>query len=460
MADQVLVSFSKVLRGAGVPVSPAETLDAVRVAELIGYRDRARLKAGLAAAMAKSEHDRLLFEACFDQFFSFARAGERKTKRDEAVTAQDLSGAGAVPGGGGGDSAGEPASSLGQLLMADDEAAVETALARAASDTGTENIRVITQKGLFARRIMLAMGVEALDQEIFALEREETPAERDLGSRLRARRDRLRDQAIDQVNRQFLLHGRETARTLREQTMREVRLEHLSEFRDVRALVEKMARRLAAVHSRRKRRARRGILDARRTLTTSIRYDAVPLQMHWKRRRRDEPRVMVVCDVSRSVSAAARFLLMFLYAVNDVLPRVRSFAFASDFGEVTELFRSLDSDVAVDEIMHRYGGAGTDYGTMLRGFRAQCEGEINRRTTIIFLGDARANELPAGEGDLAAISARAGRVFWLNPEDRRRWDSGDSVMRLYRPLCRAAMSCSNLNQLAAFVDRLLRESSR
>lgn len=459
MAEQVLVSFSKALRGAGVPVSPAETLDAVRVAELLGYRDRARLKAGLAAAMAKTEHDREIFDACFDRFFSFAsaRVGEGEA---EAPATESSPGSGAPVSGSGGQPGGEPDSELGRLLMADEPARLEAELARAASRTGTENIRVITQKGLFARRIMLAMGVEALDQEIFDLEKSGDVADRGLGARLRARRDGLRQQAIEQVNRQFLLHGRETARELREQAMRSVRLEHLAEFREVRSLVEKMARRLAAVHSRRRRRSRRGFLDARRTLTASISRDAVPLNLYWKTRRRDEPRVMVVCDVSRSVSAAARFLLMFLYAVSDVLPKVRSFAFASDFGEVTDLFDSLDSGEAVDQVMQRYGGSGTDYGTMFREFVDQCEAQINRRTTVIFLGDARANDLPPGNEDLARVAQRAARVFWLNPEDRRRWDSGDSVMSLYRPWCRAAMSCANLNQLAAFVDRLLRETSR
>lgn len=451
VAEDRLVEFARVLRGAGVAVSPAETLDAVRVAALVGYADRERLRAGLSLAMAKSEGDKSVFDACFDRFFSFAPAANESTSPEKPET---VPGMGDMPGGGGGGS--QPSSELGQLLFAD-SASLQARLAQAVAEADPSSIRVITQKGLFGRRVMLGMGVESLDEEILAGERAQDPQRRRLASELRRRRDGLREQVIEEINRQFLLHGRLHSEQLREQAMRSVRLDQLSEFRRVRSLVERMARRLASVHSRRRRRALRGQLDARRTLAGSIRHDAVPMDLHWKTRRRDRARVMVVCDVSRSVSAAARFLLMFLYAMNDVLPRVRSFAFASRFGEVTELFERMDSGEAVDEIMRLYGGAGTDYGFMLSQLRTLCEADIDRNTTLIFLGDARANDLPPGQEDLAALRDRARQIFWLNPESRLRWDSGDSVMSVYRPYCRAALPCANLNQLERFVDHLLRD---
>jgi hypothetical protein len=163
----------------------------------------------------------------------------------------------------------------------------------------------------------------------------------------------------------------------------------------------------------------------------------------------------VICDVSGSVSAAARFLLMFLYAVNDVLPAVRSFAFASRFGEVSELFNSMDADQAIAEVMDLYAGSGTDYGSMLSDFVTLSEQDFDQRTTVIILGDARNNGLPAKQHLLAHISDRCRQVFWLNPEIQSRWGSGDSVMAQYQPYCRDSLACSNLAGLERFVDRLL-----
>jgi uncharacterized protein with von Willebrand factor type A (vWA) domain len=456
MAEGLWTRFSKALRGAGVRVSPAETLDALRVVELVGYEDRARLKQALSLCLAKSATDKAVFDAVFDQFFSFA---EKAPAGDAADTTPAPVVAGQGDDGSGDNNASEPGggSELGELLLRDDTAALETAVARAADSVGLERMTVITQRGLYARRVMLALGVESLDQEIAALAMARDARQRLRGEALRQRRDALRDQVLDQTRRQFLLHGRETGEHLRERTMREVPLSQLNEFRDVRALVQKMARRLVAVHSRRQRRAKRGVMDARRTLRESVRHDGVPLTLHWRRRRRQKPRLYVVCDVSRSVSAAARFLMMFLQAVNEVLPRARLFAFSSSFGEVTDCFHDMDADQAVDFIMQRYGGAGTDYGNMLVRFKSDCQADFNKHSTVIILGDARNNELPSGNAALRDIHDHVARVFWLNPEAVNRWDSGDSIMSAYLPWCRAALPVRNLDQLERFVDRLLRE---
>ncbi|MBZ2190496.1 VWA domain-containing protein [Alcanivorax sp. JB21] len=466
MATQVLTEFIKALRGADINVSTAESLDAVQVAEKIGYADRARLRTALSLALAKSVPDKMRFEKCFDDFFRFTDAPQVSPPASGTAAAmppqqEDVSsgqGAGAA-GGAGGSGDGESAaagSELGQLLERGDNAEIAQRMAAAARQVDLTRITVITQKGLFARRMMMAMGLEALDQEIFQL----TAARDPRALSLRAARNALREASIEEVNRQFLLHARETRQQLREEVMREVSLRDLAEFRDVRLLVEKMARRLVSLHGRQKRRARRGVLDARRTLVASVRHDALPTELHWKARRPRKPKLFVICDVSSSVAAASRFLLLFLSAVNEVLPRVRSFAFASRTGEVTDYFNEAGPsgvEAAVDRVLSEYAGSGTDYGEMLAYFWRQCESNLDRQSTVIILGDARNNDLPAAQQDLARIAERSRQVLWLNPEGRNRWGSGDSVMPMYLPYCRRAMPCRNLNQLERFVEALLRD---
>lgn len=466
MAERVLSEFIKALRGAGVPVSTAESLDALRVASLTGYEDRAALRTSLGMALAKTQADKWRYYDCFDAFFRFTPAPGRNARPDTDSPAipplLDNDSAvpdSAVPGEAGGGSAGggsgeDALSELARVLMDGDEANLSQRMARAARQADLTRLRVITQKGLFARRVMLAMGAEGLDQDIFRLEGQQDP----LGLALRRARDGLRERVIEEVNRQFLLQARETGEQLREDTMRDVSLRDLAEFRDVEQLVQRMARRLMTLHGRRHKRASRGLLDARRTLVSSIRFDAVPSQLYWKTRRVRKPKLFVICDVSSSVAAASRFLLLFLHAVNTLLPRVRSFAFAARCGEITEAFsEQRQVEAAVNDVLAHYAGSGTDYGDMLRYFWRTCESDLDRQSTVIVLGDARNNELPAEQALLRRIAERSRQVLWLNPEGRSRWGSGDSVMPLYQPYCRRAMPCRNLNQLERFVDTLLRD---
>jgi uncharacterized protein len=456
MSEQVIGRFIKVLRGAEVAVSPAETLDAVQVTALLGYQDRAALKQGLGLVLAKSEQDKIAFDQCFDDFFRFDGLPPVTNPLPTPPSSmlerlRDL-----MPGQQGGAGAGA-SSSLGQQLLDNDSAALSRQMAQAAAEVGLDAIRVITQKGLYGRRMMQAMGSAALDDEILQLDASAHRADQQLAMRLKAARAQLREGVREYVAGQFLLQAREHGRQLREQTLREVSLRQLAEFRDVRQQVEKMARRLARKHGRRQRRARRGALDGRRTTVMALKHGGVPASLVWRRRRVQKPKLMVICDVSSSVSAAARFLLMFLYAVNDVVPSVRSFAFASRFGEVTDLFARLPSEQAIAEVMDRYAGSGTDYGSMLAQFLDACETQLDSRTTVIILGDARNNELPPQQELLEHIGRRCRQLFWLNPESRLRWGSGDSVMPIYQPYCRDALSCSNLAGLERFVDRLLRD---
>jgi uncharacterized protein len=458
MTEQVIGRFVKVLRGADIPVSTAETLDAVQVAALLGYQDRTALKQALSLVLAKSESDKLAFDDCFDAFFRFDGMPSASPPAAPAPSMlerlRDL-----MPGQQGGAGAGA-SSALGQQLLDDDSAALSRQMAEAAQAVGLDNIRVITQRGLYGRRLLQAMGIAGLDEEILQLEQGSGRREQQLAARLRAARQQLREAVRDYVADQFVLQARQQGRQLREQMIREANLRTLAEFRDVQQLVEKMARRLARKHSRRQRRARRGQLNGRRTTVLAVRHGGVPASLVWRRKRIQKPKLMVICDVSSSVSAAARFLLMFLYAVNDVVPSVRSFAFASRFGEVTDLFRSLSSEQAIGEVMDRYAGSGTDYGSMLRQFLDLAEADLDQRTTVIVLGDARNNELPAEQHLLAHIGNRSRQLYWLNPESANRWGSGDSVMPLYQPYCRAAVSCATLAGLERFVDRLMGEMIR
>lgn len=445
-----LSEFVQALRGAGLRISPDEATQGMDAAALVGYQGRQRFHDALAMTLVKREDDRPAFEETFARFFAVT-SGVASAAPQDSVMPAPVGDAGEGDEGPAGDGAESDAADLTTQTPAE----LDQRLAEAAAQMDFTQMEVITQQGLYTRRLLMNMGMGAVDDRILQLDQGDAPRQA-RAETLRQWRREVREQAADHVRRQFLLHGAGKGRALREQTMRAVPFRHLREFQEVKTLVRRMARRLASLHQRRMKKSRRGMLDARRTLVASIRHDGVPARLHWRQRPVQKSRVMVICDVSSSVSDAARFLLQFLYAMNDVLPRVRSFAFASRFDEISEDFQRYSPDVAVGRVLDRLSGSGTDYGEMFADFWRRCERELDSHTTVIILGDARNNYLPEGAEVLQQIRRRVKQVWWLNPEARSRWNSGDAVMDRYLPHCRLARQCASLDDLERIVDSLLK----
>ena len=510
--DLLLTNFIHALRNADVRSSTAETLDALRAAELVGYADRTLLKNALALALPKTLDEKNAFDACFDQFFSF-RSREAPPPAEGSALDADESRQGRASGegqGGGGEgsqdsapddpsssvrpdpelrlrveglrdaesvstgstrteedahadlasdkSAPAPSSTLGQMLVRANELEINIAIGAAGRAVNVQEIEVFTQKGVYTRRIMDAMGAGELQQEIDRLTQSAGGVERRLGQDLMRRKDWLRERVRDFVEHQFLLHADVTGRRLREDLLRTIRLSALEHrhHRLLQELVQRMARRLVAAYSHRRKVFRRGQLHVPRTLRRNMRYDDAIFDLHWKRVKIDRPRVYAICDVSGSVADYARFMLMFLYSLDEVLPDVRSFAFSSDLGEVSDLFARNSVDDAIALTLRQYGGGSTDYGQALADFRKRSLDDVDRRATVIILGDARNNFGDARTDVLKEIYDRARRVIWLNPEPRTMWNTGDSEMRHYAPYCHNVEECGTLAQLERFVSRLLR----
>lgn len=465
--NRKLTEFIALLRNNGLPVSPPEVQDAAQAIALVGYENRQRFHDVLASTLAKSTAVSAAFDKCFDEFFRFSAAAIETGSNTQAASSPELppqfgqgngSGSGGQSGSGQGSSKqgqsvpGVTPSELGELLLADQESALSLELAQAISAADLAAIRVTTQRGLFGRRIMMAMGLADMEREISELDASSLPAAALRAETLRGRRDRLRLRVRDSVDRYFQLSRQQN----RDAFMREVDFSLLREFRDVEGTVRKMARKLITQHRRREKLAARGQLDIRATLRRNVSHDGVLINPQWRRIRKDRPRVMAVCDVSRSVSQHARFLLMFLYSLQEVIPRLRSFAFSSSLHEVTELFEKLPLTDAADEVMDRYGMGSTDYGRAFADLEKLALDAIDKRTTLIILGDARNNNGDARLDLLREFHLRAKQVIWLNPEAVNRWGSGDSEMLRYRSACSHVHTCRNLAELERVVDKLLK----
>jgi hypothetical protein len=479
--DQLLTNFIRALRNADIRISTAETLDAFSTVQLVGYTDRQLLKDSLGLVLPKTLDEKAAFDTCFDQFFSFRSHSELQAPHESesapqgdaaASSSGEIGGEGESRGTGGSSTAAvaetyedggmsSPQSALGQLLTRANSMEINIAINAAGQQVKAHEIEVFTQKGVYTRRILEAMGIAELQQEILTLAESPTIPDRRLAQDLGHRRDWLRERVRDYVEHQFLLHADVNGRRLRESLLRDVRLASIEQrhHRQLQEIVQRMARKLIAAYSKRRKIVRRGQLHVPRTLRRNMKYDDAIFDLHWKTVKAEQPKVFAVCDVSGSVADYARFMLMFIYSLEEVLPKVRTFAFSSELGEVSELFKRNSIDDAIALALRQYGSGSTDYGLALADFHELCLDVIDRRTTVIILGDARNNYGDARTDTLKDIYDRARRVIWLNPEARSLWNTGDSEMRHYSPYCHQVDECGTLAQLERVVSRLLRRVS-
>ncbi|MCB1704783.1 MAG: VWA domain-containing protein [Halioglobus sp.] len=467
-----LVDFIQVLRTQEVRISPAETLDAMEVARRLGYADRTLLCDGLAMTLAKTPEEEVIFRHCFDRYFQqelsdFSTQGEAPETETEsglspaesATQAQELAATQATALQLAAETNPELEAllqtELMQNLLSNDRTELTLAMNQAAERVGLQQIQMFTQKGQFTRRILDAMGEEHIRSAVIALERDESPAL----PVLQRYRDTLREQVRDYVEREYLLHAEGKTQQFMDDILSKTRLNNIEHLylHKVHELIRKMAKKLASRHSRRRKLLKRGRLDMAKTLRKGIPHDGMMFNTYWRQVRKEKPQILAVCDVSGSVAAYAKFLLLFLYSLQDILPKVRSFAFSSHLGEVSNYFSEHPVEKAIELVNWKYGGA-TDYGSSLSDFAQLALDDINSNTTVIILGDARNNNGDPRLDIMQGIYQRARQVIWLNPESRRAWGSGDSEMLRYQSACHFSAECNNLKQLERIVDQLLKSS--
>ncbi len=460
--QKVLGDFIHALRHEGLPISPSETLDALNAVRLVGLENPLLLKSALAKTLAKSLDHEAQLGILFDQFFSLKSSGNINP---QATDTDDL------PADSESDKQPEQSaalepnmansllqSPLAQQLMSDDQSGIEVAINDAAQEAGSAKMQIFTQKPVVSLRIMQSLGDSQLSKELSELAQDESNLQ--LVNELRRRQQILRQQVKDYVEQQYLLFSKNNGLQLREEHLQKIKLSNIdhSQYLLMQRLVKKAAKQLASLHSRRRKIQKRGTLDVRKTLAANAAFDGFLFHTKWKSTRVERPKVFVLCDVSGSVSRTARFLLLFLYSLQDVLPRVRSFVFASELAEVTSSFSQLDIESAITDIMNTRANMSTDYGRALKDFKELAMQDIDNKTTVIMLGDARNNN---GDGNTKVwkhVYQNSKRVLWLNPEGKFSWDTGDSIMGEYAPYCSRVEHCSSLRDLTRILGSLLKHS--
>ena len=445
-----LRDFIHILRSSDLRVSTSESIDAMNIVSEVGLDDKSLLKDSLSFSLAKTLREKEIFNKCFDNFFEenyMNLKGEKlpQENHQEDIELDDLN------------NIENTQKNLEELYKSSDKTSLMTAMALAARDANLQDIKLFTQVGMFTRKIFDEMGLETLNNDIFQAARE---GDGKREGELKNIRENLRLEIRDYIENQVKLRTTNAGKQLREDALSQMRLTQAdkSDYKIMSGIIKKMARRLISVHSRRKRKSQRGVLDIRSTIRANQEYDGILFETVWKKTKVDRPKIVALCDVSGSVANVSRFFLMFLHSLTEILPNVRTFAFSNKAGEVTDLFESKDIEVAAAETLLLNGGGSTDYGQAFVDLEGLLENNIDRKTTVIILGDARSNYGDPRCDILKTIQEKSKRILFLNPEPKSVWGTGDSEMLRFVPYCSKSKVCSSLFDLERVVDDMLRSS--
>ena len=443
--EHVLQDLIAALRGSGVRISVSESIDAMNALRLMGYDNKQILKASLSATLAKSRHDKVLFDSCFDRFYSLDDFIDPETNFCSTPDS-------------------EPAkedSPLTWMLLSGDNTGLSLSMREAARETDISSIWFFTQKSLYIQRILRGMGQEDLHRDIQRLSKEHDRPSQQKVRALKQAKTLLFENVRNFVEQQFSLFAGSATEKILERYLRDIRLSNLEQqdFQRIHVIIKKMVKRLNSLHSRRRKTSKRGALDLKKTLRENVAYQGLIFRPQWKAKKINRPDFMVLCDVSRSVQMVARFMLLFLYGLNEEVARIRSFIFCSNLIEVSHIFEGYPVEEALVRLQ-RGVGLGiflgrTDYGQSLLDFKEKWLDVVSNKTTVLILGDARNNYGNPQTDILKLIHERNKKLIWLNPESPSFWGIGDSEMKRYLPYCSFARECSTVNHLERVVDSLL-----
>jgi uncharacterized protein len=474
----VLTGFVGELRAAGLPVSLTEAIDAAEAVRHIPLEDRDALKYALAATLVKTASHWKAFETAFEVYFSIRGpqydiadpphlAGAEEDGRELTGAEGDAAG-----GGGGGEALSneELAEMLFRALLSANDAQM-AALARMAVTryAGMEPGRPVGGT-YYLYRTLRNLDLDGMLERLMTAARDQAPEgtltpleERLERDEYQARLGRLRRELEDEIRRRLVAdRGSEAlARSLRAPLPEEIDFMHATrdELASLRKAIHPLTRKLAVRLARKRRHGRKGPLDFRSTVRHSLSTGGVPVDPKFRYPRPAKPEIIVIADISGSVAAFARFTLHLVYAISSQFSKVRSFVFIDGIDEVTRFFEGVE-DVA--EAVHRINTEAdvvwvdghSDYGHAFGVFWERWGEEITPRTSVLLLGDARNNYHASQAWVVQEIRHRARHVYWLNPEPKAYWGTGDSILDEYGVHCDDVFECRNLRQLEHFVTEL------
>jgi len=444
-----LASFVNALRAQGIPAGPAETVDAAAALEVLGFDDRELVREGLAAALVRRGGQRAVFDAAFDLYFPAGIGAPERAREDRPADLEELR-----------DQLASALADADQQALAQLAGLAVDMLGQYGSASGPgggwsahQTLDRLQPQTLLVR-VLAAMGGGASGEFTDRLERDEIRRRiEDFRGQVRteARRRAAEVRGRDRVARHAIAPAADRVDFL---------IASRSQLAELRRTIQPLSRKLATRLAARRKRTTRGQIDLRRTLRRSLSTGGVPVRPAYRHRRPGRPEIVLLCDLSGSVAGFANFTMLLVQALRDQFSKIRVFAFVDSADEVTHLLTTGAADPAElsarmlsEAALVRWDGH-SDYGGSLAQFTSAWLDAVGPRTSVLILGDARTNGGDPNLDAVRSIKSRARHVYWLNPERRALWSTGDSAALAYADVVEMH-ECRTVQQLSKLVTRLL-----
>ena len=466
MLLDVLGGFIQELREVGIPVSMVEAIDSMEALRHTDLADRPAFKATLGATLVKNVRHYEAFDVAFEVYFALSRSAASSEEESSGPTE---SGAGTGQGGGGDAELADLLAAIAKALAQNDHAQLRQFAQRAVDQlAGMEpgrpvggtyylyrTLRQLDVDGLFEQLV-----AEALAQAGGSVSELE---ERLIREEIEERIDRLREEIKSEIRRRLVAdRGPDAvAKTLRKPLIEDTELMHATraDLVQLEHVINPLTRKLAARLARRRRLRSDGRLDFRKTVRESLSTGGVPIDPQFRKPKPHKPEIFLLCDISGSMATFARFTLQFVYAMSNEFSKLRAYAFIDALDDVTDYF---NPNTDFTDILNRISTEAkvvwldghSDYGRSLEQFWTDHGRDLTAKSTVIITGDARSNYRDPQAEILEQVRDVARSVYWLNPEPRSYWNTGDSVMGKYSVACDDVFEVRNLRQLETFIESI------
>jgi uncharacterized protein with von Willebrand factor type A (vWA) domain len=456
----LLLKFVSISRAAGLRVSTSEVLDCLNQLKLVDLLDESQFAAVLRANFAKSRREQSHFDRLYDLFFHELRQESNIAHADPLADQIQSALEALTPEQNGNDAS----RAVLDFLSGDPQPFLEQ-MQQGLLEGDGKGGGMGSNLGPMVQRLGLMLQINAVQDALaqFLIDQRDRlhwETRRDLKALFDARLDSARRLLTRQPRPFDDTSPINTAYQQHLDRLGEIHFASLTkkEVEGMREVIEQLVRKLKDTASRRYAVKNRGPLDVKKTLRRAAGYQGIPLELFFRNHPPRKTKIVTLCDVSGSVWSAARFMLNMLYSLQECFTQVRSFVFVAGLAEVTKVFENFEINQAIEKVLREANieyNAATDYGLTLRQFKKHYLDILNKKTTLIIIGDGRSNYGNPEEQILEEMRERSRRVIWLNPETQYFWYTGDSEMRTYQAYCDEVRPCQNLNQLLDFIKSLV-----
>jgi hypothetical protein len=455
--EERMIRFITALRAGGVRISLAESADAFRAVDMLGAQERNDFRLSLRSTLVKDANHLQVFDELFPLFFDTTDAPPMQNLMEDMSPEEAQQWSDALR------AFNEQLRKMLERLLRGEQLSQQE-LDQLAQLTGLNRTDDMRYRDWMVQRMTRALRFDEVQKAL----KEMMELLQQMGmnkQRLEQMRSLIQNnqKAIEEQLRRFA--GQRIAENMSEERpedgidqLMDKPFNALSD-RDMDLLrkeVRRLANRLRSRISLRQKREKSGELDPKATIRSNLRHGSVPFELK-HRNHRLKPKLVVICDISTSMRYCSELMLALVHALQDVVSKSHAFAFIDHLEYITPDFAGNEANEAIRQVLVRMppGYYSTDLGHALKNFQQDYLDTVDSRTTLIMVGDGRNNYNDPRLDIFQQMARRARRTIWLNPEPPMLWNSGDSDMLKYAPLCDNIVMAATLAELTAAVDQLL-----